>query len=70
MVARGRMQGRESEKVWMDMYTLLYLKWITIKDLLDGRGNSAQCYVAAWMGRGDKSRRLHMCRFRDDMVIR
>ena len=36
----------------MDMYTLLYLKWITNKDLLYSRGNSAQCYVAAWMGGG------------------
>ena len=27
----------------MDMYTLLYSKWITT-------GNSAQCYMAAWMG--------------------
>jgi len=34
----------------MDMYTLLYLKWITHKDLLDSIRNSAQCYVAAWMG--------------------
>ena len=25
-----------------DMYTLLYLKWISIKDLLYGTGNSAQ----------------------------
>ena len=32
------------------MYTLLYLKWITNKDLLWSTGNSAQCYVAAWMG--------------------
>ena len=41
----------------MDMYTLLYFKWITNKDLLDSTGNSAQCYVAAWMGeefRGEK----------------
>ena len=29
----------------MDMYTLLYLKWITIKDLLYSIGNSVQCYV-------------------------
>ena len=35
----------------IDMYTLLYLKWITKKDLLYSTGNSAQCYVAAWMGR-------------------
>ena len=34
----------------MDIYTLLYLKWITNKDLLYSTGNSAQCYVAAWMG--------------------
>ena len=34
----------------MDMYTLLYLKWITNKDLLYNTWNSAQCYVAALMG--------------------
>ena len=34
----------------MDMYTLLYLKWITNRDLLYCTGNSAQRYVAAWMG--------------------
>ena len=34
----------------MDMYTLLYLKWITNKDLLYSARNSTQCYVAAWMG--------------------
>ena len=35
----------------MDMYTLLYLKWITNKDLLYITGNSARCYMVAWMGR-------------------
>ena len=34
----------------MDMYTFLYLKWIANQDLLYSRGNSAQCYMAAWMG--------------------
>ena len=33
-----------------DMGTLLYLKWITKKDLLFSTENSAQCYVAAWKG--------------------
>ena len=33
-----------------DMYTLLYFKWITNKDLLYSTWNSAQCYVAAWIG--------------------
>ena len=32
------------------MYTALYLKWITKKNLLYSTRNSAQCYVAAWMG--------------------
>ena len=36
----------------MHMDTLLYLKWITYKDLLYSTGNSAQCYVAAWMEGG------------------
>ena len=40
----------KSFKVTADMYTLLYLKWITNKDLLYSTGNSAQCYAAAWMG--------------------
>ena len=34
----------------MGMYTLLYLKRITNKDLLYSTGNSAQCSEAAWMG--------------------
>ena len=33
-----------------DMYTLLYLKWITNKDLLQSTWTSANWYVAAWMG--------------------
>ena len=32
------------------MYTLLYLKWVTNKDILNRTGNSAQCHVAAWKG--------------------
>ena len=44
------MGGRDG-KFGMDMYTLLYLKWITNKDLLYSTGNSAQCYVSAWMRR-------------------
>ena len=34
----------------MDVYTLLYLKWITYKDLLYSTGNSAQRYVVVRMG--------------------
>jgi len=48
MVARGK-DGVVRE-FGIDRNTLLYLKWITNKDLLYSTGNSAQCYVAAWMG--------------------
>ena len=44
----------------IDMYTLPYLKWITNKDLLYITGNSAQCYVAAWMG-GEFGGELDTC---------
>ena len=42
--------GQRDREFGIDMYTLLYLKWITNKDLLYSTGNSVQCYVAAWMG--------------------
>ena len=44
-----RMAGRDRES-GMDVYTFLYLKWITNKALLYSTWNSAQCYVAAWIG--------------------
>ena len=43
--------GRDRE-FGMVLYTLLCLKQITNKDLLYNTGNSASCYVAAWMGAG------------------
>ena len=33
-----------------DIYTLLYLKWITSKDLLYSTWNSTPCYVEDWLG--------------------
>ena len=41
---RGRLRGKDWE-FGIDMYTLLYLKWITNKDLLYSTGNSAQYSV-------------------------
>ena len=40
------MMGRDSQ-FRIDVYMLLYLKWITSEDLLYSTWNSAQCYVAA-----------------------
>ena len=46
----GEMMGeRILREFGMHMYTLLYLKWITNKDILSSTGTCAQYYVAAWM---------------------
>jgi len=39
--------GRELE---MDLYMLLYLKWVTSKDLQYNTGNASQCYAETWIG--------------------
>ena len=40
----------------IDIYTLLYLKWITNSRIT----YSAQCYVAAWMGGEDGGEWIHV----------
>ena len=44
----------------MDMYTLLYLKWITNKGLLCSTWNSVQCYMEAWMGGEFREEWIHV----------
>ena len=49
MVIRGdRLLGGIDWEFGIDMCTVLYLKYITNKDLLYSTWNSFQCYVAAW----------------------
>ena len=51
MVTRGEGCGKGIvTEFGVDVYTLLYLKWITNKDLVCCTGNSAQCYGAVWGG--------------------
>ena len=52
MVAGGKDEDGEGivKEFGLDLYTLLYLRWITNSDLLYSTGNSAQCYVAVWVG--------------------
>ena len=45
----GRMGEGIVKEFGMDMYSLLYLKWVTNNDLPFNTWNSAQCYVVAWM---------------------
>ena len=42
------------------MYTLLYLKWITNKNLLYSTWNSAQWYMPAWMEVGFEGEWIHI----------
>ena len=49
VVGDGEKNGGKDREFGIDRYTLLYLKWITNKVLLYSTGNSAQCYVAAWI---------------------
>ena len=44
-MAAGGKDGGVVMEFGVDMYTLLYLKWVINKDLLYGTGNTVQCYV-------------------------
>ena len=44
----------------MDMYTLLYFKWVTNKDLLYSTENSAPCYMSAWMAGEFRGESIHV----------
>ena len=53
---RKQTKGRQGEGLVKDfekvMYTVLYLKWKTNKNLPYSTWNSAQCYVPIWIGGG------------------
>ena len=62
MVAQGEGWGEGViSELGMDMYTLLYLKWIINKDLLYSTWDSAQCYVEARMGGKFGGEWIHFC---------
>ena len=45
MAPVGKGVGWVVREFGIEMYRLLYIKWITNKDLLDSTGNSAQYYI-------------------------
>ena len=49
MFFKGNLKGIVRE-FGLDLYTLLYLKWIANKGLLYSTCGSAQCHVAVWRG--------------------
>ena len=57
----GEDQGEEIVRDF-GVDTLLYLKWMTNKDLLQSTGNATQCYMADWMG-GEFGENGSMCMY-------
>ena len=47
-------------EIGIDIYTLLYIKQITNKDLLHSTGNSTQNSVLTYMGKESKSGYMYM----------
>ena len=61
MVTKGKNEGAVGNREFvMDMYTLLYLKWIINKDLLYSTWTSDQHYVAACGRRGFEGEWIHV----------
>ena len=46
---------------WYDIYTLLYIKQMTNKDLLYSTGNSTRYSVMAYMGKMSKKEWIYVC---------
>ena len=51
MVTRGKARGGINWEIGIEIYTLLYIKQITNKDLLYSTGNSTHYSVMAYMGK-------------------
>ena len=56
---RGRGGGINWE-IGIDIYTLLYIKYITNKDLLYSTGNSTQYFVMAYMRKESKKEWIYV----------
>ena len=70
MVARAEENGKGIvRKLGLDMHALLYLKWITSKDLLLSAGNSAQRHVAAWMAGEFGGERIQACAWLSSLAV-
>ena len=59
MVTGGK-GGRDKLEIGIDIYTLLYIKLITNKDLLYSTGNSTQYSVMAYMGKESKKEWIYV----------
>ena len=56
MVTRKQSRRGINWETEVDMYTLLYIKWITNKDLLYSTGSSTQYSVRTYLGKDSKKK--------------
>ena len=56
----GEVGGGINWETGIDIYTLLYIKQITNKDLLQSTGNSTQYSVMTYMGKESKKEWVHV----------
>ena len=52
---------RVREQTYGSLYTLLYIKWITNKDLLDSNWEPCSMSCEAWMGGEFRGEWTHVC---------
>ena len=60
MVTRGEKGRGINWEIGIDVYTLLYIKYITNKDLLCSTGNSTQYSVMTYMGKESKKEWIYV----------
>ena len=60
MVTRGYVHRGINWEVEIEIYPLLYIKYITNKDLLYSAGNSTQHSVMAYMGKESKKEWIYI----------
>ena len=56
----GGKGGGINWEIGIDIYTLLYIKLVTNKDLLYSTGNSTQYSVMTYMGKESKKEWIHL----------
>ena len=60
MVTRGKEGGGINWEVGIDLYTLLYIRWINNKPLLYNTENSTQYSVMAYMGKESENKWIYV----------
>ena len=63
MVNKGERGGGINQEFGINIYTLLYIKQITNKDLLYSTGNYAQYFVITYTGKESEKEYIYMNHF-------